>query len=406
MKESMVVLRENNLKSRNSNNGNEIGSLNSGEINVTNPNNYTFKQNSNSFQKHVKNSNYLRLKNEDTNSKLYNKSFGHINIPKLSDQLKSSTEKTLKKTINTNENINYDKKLLLNRIKNQHKIFNYTSLSKTEINTNTNKTKNSFQKKNTFKEINETLIKHYRNDFKTNELFSYGKINPSEKNDLTRKQLNSSEKLNIKLQIKKSKEQFDHVLDPKNNSLYSEKTQLLKKILEGLSHENAHKNVSNDKNILERQKYLFLSVSNIENKIDSIIKDNESLKELIGTKLECFEQMKNQLDNLTFMIENLFKKNNYFNEKPLNNFTSAIKRHSKLSKKNVEISSKKMYSLNSNESDLRNLEEDKKMNKNCEALDNSSISICSEFSIENSRELSNPRKITNRSLKKKATQVR
>jgi hypothetical protein len=406
MKESMVVSREMNLRSRNSNNGNENTSFNSGEMNLNNPHNYTFKQNCNSFQKHVKNKNYLRLRNEDLNSKLYNKSFGHINIPKISDQFKSSTDKSLKKTILKNENINYEKKLLLNRIKNQHNIFNYTSVSKAEINMNSNKTKNSFPKNNLVKETNETIYKHYMNDLKMNELLSYGKINSSEKNVSIKKPFNSAEKLNTKIQTKKSRDHLDPLSDLKNNSLISEKSVLIKKILEELTHENAHKNILNNKNILERQKYLFLSVSNIENKIDSIIKDNESIKEMIRTKNECFEQMKNQLDNLTFMIETLMKKNNIIIERPSNNHTSTIIKHSKMSKKNVEISSKRMYSLNSNESDLRNLEEDKNTNKNCNAEDNSSISICSEFSIENSREISNPRKISNRSWKtKKATQV-
>lgn len=407
MKDSIIRSREINLKSRNSNNGIENTSFNSGEIHVNNENNYTFKQNCNSLQKNFRNKNYLRLNKEDYHKKLNNRTFGHINIPKIIDQLKVSTELNFKKnTTPNNEIINHEKKLLLNRILNQKKPSVNNSLSKAERTMYKDKNKNSFSSK-IVKQIRDTNIsyyKHYMNETKTVEFLSSNKITSSGKNNKLKEPFNSIERFNSRPQSKKVQHFNESCFDTKNNSLIAEKSMLIKKVLEEFNHVHNHKNAVNNKTLCEKQKYLLYTINSIENKVDCIIKENESLKEIIKTKLDCFEQMKDQLNNLSLMIETLMRNNKLSNEKLCNN-NSTI-RNPKLTKKNVGISSKRMHSLNSNESEMRIPEEDRNLySKNRNTEENSSISICSEFSIENSREITNPRKISNRSIKAKSSQV-
>lgn len=402
MKDNLINSREQYLISRNSNLGAENTSFNSGEICTTSANNYTFKKNCNSIEKYVKTKKDLLIKNDDYVNKLKNnKSFCQANnpsTPKLTETSTVSPIRNFKKTLNPSEGIlqNYSK--LVNSV-GTNKIMYNNLLAKPDKITNKISLKNtstSFNQKNSSAENNHST-KLYNQRLSNYDVTGSTKPTSNERmsshkvgSDSSEKSTHSSEYYYNK--IKEFKSLFTEI---KSNPFIQDKKYLLKDIKGVFQEFKNERTVSNNPS-KDENKQLKYSMQNIEKKFDSIMKENESLKEMLKSKTEDFEQMKGLLMNLTNMFEKFASSNKNVTD---NNITTSknISKSPGHTFLRREIDTQKKRSTNSSQSDQRLTDKERKSNKLND--NNSSISICSEFSIENSRDLFNNPTNSNNSLK-------
>ena len=396
MKEN--IFTNDNFNSRNLNFGDNYNSYNSNEKSTNNFNSYTLKKNCNSLEKNIK-SKRKNNNNEDNSlvNKFKNKSFIENNSSILTHC--SDNGNVLKNEKNTISAKLSENNLKIGSI--QNKIINNNILTKKENILNKFNTKNSIShSSNKFKNLNpnESITKNKIPDVLINKFIQTdnvcNSIVPNKyRNEKNIKQNSEKTEQNASnFYSDKIKEIKSTFLEIKNDNTITNKNELFKDLQMSLNELlNAPKEIisnnetkSKNDNLIDGQKQLKSSILDIEKKFDSLLKENEILKEMIKSKTEDFDQMKFLLLNLTNMFEK-FTNNNNNNNNDENNFTSNTSKYIGKRPNQLNIESKlsnKIMTVTSSNSDFRIIDGDKKLVKIIND-NNSNISICSDFSLEN-----------------------